>query len=59
MKKKTNKHKKQKNLEILMNKPIYAGIAILDISKITMYDYFYGYLKKSYEDKVSLILHGH
>ena len=39
--------------EILMNKPIYAGIAILDISKITMYDYFYGYLKKSYKDKVS------
>ena len=52
-KKNKKKHKKQKNLEILMNKPIYAGIAILDISKITMYDYLYGYLKKSYKDKVS------
>lgn len=32
--------------EILMNKPIYIGQAILDLSKVCMYDFHYGYIKK-------------
>ena len=31
--------------EVLLNKPIYLGQAILDISKTILYDYCYSYLK--------------
>ena len=34
-----------------MNKPIYLGLSILDISKITMYELWYDYVKSKYEDK--------
>ena len=36
-----------------MNKPIYIGQAVLDISKTFMYDFFYDYLKPKYGDKVN------
>ena len=41
--------------EVLMNKPIYLGQAILDISKTIMYDYWYSYLKPKYNDKIKLL----
>ena len=31
--------------EVLMNKPIYLGLLILDLSKILMYEFWYDYLK--------------
>ena len=37
-----------------MNKPIYLGILILDISKTLMYDFCYDYIKLKYEDKARL-----
>ena len=37
-----------------MNKPIYLGLSILDISKITMYEFWYDYVKSKYEDKTRL-----
>ena len=37
-----------------MNKPIYLGLSILDISKITMYELWYDYVKSKYEDKARL-----
>ena len=37
-----------------MNKPIYLGLSILDISKITMYEFCYDYVKSKYEDKARL-----
>ena len=40
--------------EVLMNKPIYLGQAILDISKTIMYDYWYSYLKPKFNDKIKL-----
>lgn len=40
---------------IVMNKPISIGMSILDISKVLMYDYFYGDLKKKYGEKVQLL----
>ena len=40
--------------EVLMNKPIYPGQAILDISKIIMYDSWYSYLKPKDNDKIKL-----
>ena len=39
--------------EVIMNKPIYLGQAILDISKKIMYDYWYSYLKPKYNDKIT------
>ena len=37
-----------------MNKPIYLGQAILDISKILMYEFWYEYIKSKYKDKARL-----
>ena len=37
-----------------MNKPIYLRLSILDISKITMYEFWYDYVKIKYEDKARL-----
>ena len=37
-----------------MNNPIYLGLSILDISKITIYEFWYDYVKTKYEDKARL-----
>ena len=33
-----------------MNKRIYLGLSILDISKILMYEFWYDYMKTKYND---------
>ena len=43
-----------KKVEVKMNKPIYLGQAILDISKTHMYEFWYDYIKPKYEDKARL-----
>ena len=43
-----------KKTKVYMNKPIYIGQAVLDISKTLMYKFFYDYLKPKYGDKVKL-----
>ena len=40
--------------KLLLNRSIYVGQAILDLSKYHMYDFWYSSLKKMYGDKVSL-----
>ncbi|GET55307.1 uncharacterized protein LOC114539009 [Rhizophagus irregularis DAOM 181602=DAOM 197198] len=40
---------------VTLNKPIYVGQAILDISKAMMYNFWYGYIKPRYEDKARLL----
>ena len=37
-----------------MNKLIYLGKSILDISKTLMYEFWYGYIKPKYQDKAKL-----
>ena len=37
-----------------MNKPIYLGQAILDISKTLIFEFWYDYIKPTYGDKVKL-----
>ena len=40
--------------KVKMNKPIYLGLSLLDISKILMYEFWYDYIKPKYNDKVKL-----
>ena len=41
-------------VKVKMNKPIYLGLSVLDISKITMYKFWYDYVKIKYQDKARL-----
>ena len=43
-----------KKVEVKMNKPIHLGQAILDVSKILMYEFQYDYIKPKYGDKAKL-----
>ena len=43
-----------KKPEVKMNKPIYLGQAILDISETLMYEFWYEYIKPKYKDKARL-----
>ena len=38
-----------KKVKVKMNKPIYLGLSMLDISKITMYEFWYDFIKSSSE----------
>ena len=42
------------NTEIKMNKPVYLGQAILDLSKTVMYEFHYDYMRPKYGIKVKL-----
>ena len=44
----------RKRTKVKMNKPIYLGLSILEISKILMYEFWYDYMKPKYDDKVKL-----
>ena len=40
--------------KVKMNKPIYLGLSILEISKILMYEFWYDYMKPKYGNDVKL-----
>ena len=44
--------------EIKMNKPVYLGQTILDLSKTLMYDFTYNYMRPRYGSKVNLCYMG-
>ena len=37
-------------LKVKMNKPVYLGQAILDLSKTIMYEFHYDYMKEKYNE---------
>ena len=37
-------------VRVVMNKPVYLGQAILDLSKTIMYEFHYDYMKQKYDD---------
>jgi hypothetical protein len=41
--------------KLKLNKPVYAGQAILDLSKHLMYSFWYGHIKELYGDEADLI----
>ena len=43
-----------KKTKVKMNKPIYFGLSILEISKILMYEFWYDYMKPKYNNNVKL-----
>ena len=43
-----------KKTKVKMNKPIYLGMSILDISKTLMYEFWYYFIKPKYRDKAKL-----
>ena len=41
--------------KLLLNRPAYVGMCILDLSKLVMYDFYYDVLKKKYGDTCKLL----
>lgn len=44
-----------KKVKLLLNKPVYIGQTILDLSKLVIYDFHYNFLKNLYEDNIKLL----
>ena len=43
-----------KKIKVKMNKPVYLGLSILEISKTLMYEFWYDYIKPKYQDNAKL-----
>ena len=44
-----------KKTSLTMNKPVYLGMSILELSKIIMFDFHYKYIKPKYRNKAKLL----
>ena len=45
---------KMKKINVKMNKPVYLGFSILELSKTLMYKFWYDYVKPKYENNAKL-----
>ena len=43
-----------KKTKVKMNKPVYLGMSVLDISRTLMYEFWYDYIKPKYKEKAKL-----
>ena len=48
--------KEMRKYQILMNKSVYSGLLILDLSKNVIYELWYDYLKLKYGEKRNLVI---
>ena len=48
-----------KKTKVKMNKPIYLGMSILDISKTLMYEFWCDCIKPKFRDRAKTMLHGY
>ena len=46
---------KMRQTNLKHDRPIYAGMVILDLAKLLMYDFYYNVLKKNCGDRVNLL----
>ena len=44
-----------KKTSLTLDEPVYLGMCNLDLSKTSMYDFHYSYIKKKYGDKAKLL----
>lgn len=44
-----------KKVKLLLNKPVYIGQTILDLSKLVIYVFHYNFMKNLYEDNIKLL----
>ena len=47
-----------KKTQILINKPVYLGLSILDMSQTVMYEFWYDYVKQTKSWKYKTLLYG-
>ena len=47
-----------KKTKVIMNNPVYLGMPILDISKVSMNEFWYDYIKLKYGDRANLCYKG-
>ena len=40
--------------KIFMDKPVYFGVSVLEISKMVMYEFSYDYVKSKYREKANM-----
>ena len=45
-----------KKVKVKMNKPIYLGFSVLEISKTLMYEFRYDYIKPKYDKKQNYVI---
>ena len=43
-----------KKIKVKMNKPVYLGLSIIEISKTLMYTFCYDYIKSKYQHNAKL-----
>lgn len=44
-----------KKTTLYLNRPIYAGFAILELSKVLMFDFYYNYIRTKYGSEAKLL----
>lgn len=46
--------KRNEKIDVLINKPVYLGLAILETSQIVTYEFWYNYVELKCEEKAKL-----
>ena len=44
-----------KKIEVKMNKPVYLGLSVLEISKTLMYEFWYVYIEPKYQNNATVL----